>query len=775
MKRPEQCHGSPGSFWSRLAALIGLTLYCVWFYSLTLPNARLSDGTPITRPDIWINLPEILLQNLVASDTPEEAASGWAFLPQRADLVGIALFIIVAAAAAGQMLLRLLGLRSTLEHPERAVLSCGLGLSALSLLTLALGSAGLLKKWLFVLLLTALILSEAVCRWRGRRPVVGAVTDDAVAVPEAGPALPRWVPALCLLVVSPFLMSMLLGAMLPSIDFDVKEYHLQGPKEYWQNGRVTFLSHNVYTSFPFLTEMLSLLAMVLRGDWFRGALAGKAVLMMFAPLTALGLFAVGRRWFSPAVGWLAAVIYLTTPWVYRISIIAYTEGGLAFYLLCTLLAVLWAFDGSPTRQAFGRRLLVSGFLAGSAVACKYPGLLSVTIPLGLVVVVGAVGRRSAGISEGWLAAVRTGLLFASGVLLAFGPWLLKNGAETGNPVYPLLYSVFGGSDWDESLNEKWRAAHSPPLFLLHDPSLVGQDLRERFLDVIARSDWQSPLLFAPALLSLFAAKRRRLVWGLWLYVAWLFLSWWGVTHRIDRFWVPMIPVVALLASIGLAWLLGDLATWRERREVFVRVAVLLLLATVTLFNLGFITTRLCGYNAYLVDLEAARSQVTTESIGLLQDLSLSADARMLFVGEAQVFDARFAHRYNTVFDHSLFEQYCSAGLPGVASADQPLRDASKIRQALRDQGITHVLVNWQEVLRYRTTYGYTDFVTPERFEKLVEAQVLRPVPVDAHRALRTLDSLSPSEQQEVREWGPQLLVDVDGVGGLVKYWVFAVR
>ena len=44
---------------------------------------------------------------------------------------------------------------------------------------------------------------------------------------------------------------MALGAMLPTIDFDAIEYHLQGPKEYFQAGRIAFLPHNVYTSMPF--------------------------------------------------------------------------------------------------------------------------------------------------------------------------------------------------------------------------------------------------------------------------------------------------------------------------------------------------------------------------------------------------------------------------------------------------------------------------------------------------------------------------------------------
>src|SRR6185295_4697275 len=59
--------------------------------------------------------------------------------------------------------------------------------------------------------------------------------------------------------------------------------------------------------------------------------------------------------------------------------------------------------------------------------------------------------------------------------------------------------------------------------------------------------------FAFAPLALLAgAARRRAAW-LWVYVGWLTLSCWLFTHRIDRFWVPLIPVVALLAGAGGVW------------------------------------------------------------------------------------------------------------------------------------------------------------------------------------------------------------------------------
>ena len=81
-------------------------------------------------------------------------------------------------------------------------------------------------------------------------------------------------------VFGPFVVAMILAAMLPSIDFDVLEYHLEGPKEYFQSGRISYLPHNVYTNMPFNVEMLHLLAMEVMGDWWWGAFragSGRAV------------------------------------------------------------------------------------------------------------------------------------------------------------------------------------------------------------------------------------------------------------------------------------------------------------------------------------------------------------------------------------------------------------------------------------------------------------------------------------------------------------------
>src|SRR5262249_58774940 len=128
------------------------------------------------------------------------------------------------------------------------------------------------------------------------------------------------------LIAGPFLLVMMLGAMLPTVDYDAIEYHLQGPKEYYQAGRIAFLPHNVYTSMPFGVEMLHLLGMEVLDDWWWGALVGQLLVAAFAPAASVLIASTAVRIGSPRAAWLAAVGYLSTPWIYRLARIAYLEG-----------------------------------------------------------------------------------------------------------------------------------------------------------------------------------------------------------------------------------------------------------------------------------------------------------------------------------------------------------------------------------------------------------------------------------------------------------------
>lgn len=733
------------------------------FFSLELPNNR-----PAVRWQIWLAVPQLLD---FVDPLPRDVNSGhagWRYLSQRFDLVGIALVILVGAWGSGHLVLRVIRPSLPARCVERTVFAFGTGLATLSLMTLAAGLAGALSQSLFLGAIAFAVVLEIGLQFQIFNFQFSIFNSGSQPPAETAPLPPLTKGerttirnALWLVPFMPFVLAMLLGSLLPSTDFDVNEYHFEGPKEYFQAGRISFLEHNVYTSFPFGTEMLTLLAMVLRNDWYRGALAGKCVLMCFGPLTGLAVFAAGRRCFGTAAGLCAAFLYLATPWTYRISTIAYAEGGVSFYLFATLLAVMIVVDQSRAageQKSPVRPLILTGLLAGSAMSCKYPALVSVVVPLGLSVCALAWTQRGQ-LRRSWTLP----LAFACGVLLTIGPWLLKNAAETGNPVYPLAYDVFGGRDWDTALNARWTRAHQADSF---SPS----SLFDMAVDVAVRNDWVNPLLFSLAPLALFAAASRGRVAWIWLYIGWLFLSCWLFTHRIDRFWVPMLPVVALLAGGGAAW-------WWSSTAAPARALGAGVLVAVSLFNLASVTrTGLGGNNDYLRDLDEAAAfaaRLTAPELAYLHD-RLPSGSKVLSVGDAAVFEARFPIVYNTVFDQSILEKW-TAARPGEAAGEDGLRDAASIRETFRVQGITHIYVSWREILRYRSpgNYGYSDFVTPERFVDLQRLGILGPAwPIP--EAVTDVDDLDPGRRAALETWGQALITRRSGRATYVTFQVFPV-
>jgi hypothetical protein len=723
-------------FWLSLAWFVGFSLF---YYSFTLPNNHYG------RFEILLLLPNLF---------PSEVFGSLSNLGQRADLVGVAIIIWAGAWGLGQLIMRVIGppldyvgwdqRASASAGPpkmwlERTFLAMALGLSAVPLLTLGLGLAGLLNRWIFIAAFVVAIALEITLRLQKspRSEVQSAKSEGKQEIP----GLRAWTFATFGVVV-PFLIVMWLGSMTPEADFDVGTYHFEGPKEYFQNGRITFLPHNFYTNFPFVTEMFALLGMVLRGDWYWGAIAGKSALFACAPLTALGLFAAGRRWFSVPAGLLAVVVYLTTPWIDRVTIIALAEGGMTYFLFATLFATMMAAERVHAGAPAGRWIFVTGLFAGSGMGCKYTGLMQVVIPaaIGIGVAAWIYGkrRRPGSEIEGYKSElaepvapttgpgtsnlalwIKTLAIFAAGVAITVGPWMLKNLYFTGNPVYPLAYNIFGGRDWNPELNANFTRAHSPKD---HHPL----DLGTKFIDVMADNDWSSPLAFALAPLALLVPRGRRISVSLWVLVIYLIVTYWAFTHRIDRFWMPMVPVLSLLAGVGAA---------RTRNRSWVVVCGGLM-GLAVLYNFALVAgefpdgARICGYNAMLTDLTAARrtAQGAGDPYVAYLNRALPPGSKVLSVGDSQVFDLEFPVVYNTVFNPSIFESwFAEPAKPGSKPRDWPLKSSREILEKLHSAGITHIYVDWDWIRRYRApgNYGFTDFVHPALFDRLMADGVLR--------------------------------------------------
>jgi len=678
-----------GALWAVFAFLAA---YLAIFFATPLPS--LSDN------ERWVRLRNVAV-------FPVECVLYWfgqangPFLLDRLPLVVVACGILVGAWAAGDVLLGLTRLDRGMSRLERFVFSCGVGLNVTSLYVLAAGLAGYLHdRRAFLVPAGVFALLAAWRRWRYLLPSDPELHGQT-AQREAG----DWLDSRWLWLMAPFLLAIFLGGMLPSVEFDVREYHLEAPKEFYLAGRIDFLPHNAYGNMAMGSEMFSLLGMVLMGDWWFGALAGKTVIAAFAPLTVLALLAAGRRFLTPTIGRFAALIYISTPWIAHVSTTGLVEGVSAFYLLLAVYAVmLWRQHAAPdqaiSQQPPGQQLpsssgaglvALAGFLAGAAVSSKYPAALFVALPL--TVWIGMRGGRGSWKAVG---------VFLLAVLAGCGLWFGKNWALAGNPVYPLLYEWLGGATRTAAKDAQWARAHYPHGFGL---ARLGDDLAAVFW----RSEWLSPLLMPLAALSLLVPKYRRMALTLWAYFAYVLAAWWLLTHRIDRFWIPALPVVALLAGIGATWA-ASLA-WRR--------AVLGLLACGTTLNLLFVVTPHPGFDtayfASLAQLREAPYRVGDPWRLYLND-HVPQGWKVLAIGDAEVFDYEPRVIYNTVFDDSEFEALCQD------------RTHEELKSELLERRVSCIYVQWGEIRRYRQpgNYGFPESIDHARFERLVQAGVLEP-------------------------------------------------
>jgi len=647
-----------------------------WFLLEPLPNASTPRGA-ITRGILLLDsvpgiVPGVTFQDSLLGRGLGEM-SQVQNLPQRLPIVAAAALIALAAMGVGDLIVRRLKFAEAGGIGLRLALDYGLGTVVLGLATLLLGRLGLLHPWVFrVGLAAAAILGVIGSRfWTWERPRIDAPTTVAA------------------LVVAPFVVMMLLGSMLPAIDFDVLEYHLQGPKEYFQNGRISFLPHNVYTNMPFNVEMLHLIGMEVMDDWWWGALVGQFLVALYAVFAAILIAGAAARLGTRWAGCLAAIVYLTTPWIYRLGVIAYVEGPLCYFMAALIWVLVRGWNDEELSR--GRFWGLLGLLAGGATACKYTAILPATIPWGVLSVVEAWRRRSS----------RPVLAYVLGWTVVMAPWMVKNVIDAGNPVYPLACEVFGGRDWTDAREAQWANAHGPR-------PITAAYLKHSVLEVIGRSDWQSPLYLAFAPLAFLNRRTRRAALWLGVFLLYGFATWWLLTHRLDRFWLPLLPAAAVMAGLGAAW--SDSLAWRIVRGGVLAVAI----AT----NLAYSSTALAGLNEWTGDLTFLRRDVPRRLNAPLTavDEALPPDAKILLVGQAAVFHVEHPILYNTVFNPEIIETLASG------------RSPSEFQRVLHERGVTHIYVDWKEIRRHRDPagYGFTDFVTPARFDAWVAAGVLAP-------------------------------------------------
>lgn len=676
-----------------------------------------------------------------SSDVSGQAAPAWwppALLFTSIVLLGLAglarwgtilitLELLTAAAVVGPCIL----LGSTLvplfrlgriPFPLHLLFSSALGVGFVALLVLGAGAVGWLSRPVFVTVLgIGAVLGGVHLRhvWREResKQQVARATSPALES-----KLIRW----AWVMPCPFLVLALCAAgTAPGLiweeegfGYDVLEYHLQVPKEYLDAGRIDYLPHNIYASFPSNAEMLYLLSMLLLQETQEAAVTANFIHLLLGALSVYAGWAVARSW-GRLAGLVTAALLGTSGWLVYLSGLAYVEHGLLFFGLAATGAALRNFavrtstarggeeplSGAETGNRAGVHAanwtLLAGVLAGLACGCKYTAVPFVAAPLGLMVLLApaqGMTRRGANV-----------LIFFVGVGMSFSPWLIKNAIHTGNPLFPLANGIWHAwpSGWDAEAQALWDVGHG-----VVEEMSVGERLSALWRHIPADKYGRFP--WVAILLGILALWQRRIasadvalgVFLLLQVVVWLF-----GTHLFARFAVPMLIPLVLLSG---RFVRGT----RPMRAQRVRIGALAIGAIFHLTAMGRLFY--AEWPGVVPPSVLVRGDVPGRQCMAQANREPAGGGRLALLGEARAFYFTETVDYWTTFNHNpiyarLLRSNSQTGVGDANTAD----DNAAFVQWLASRGYSHIYIDWSEVRRLARTYGSNPPMSDQELHRLI--------------------------------------------------------
>jgi len=615
----------------------------------------------------------------------------------RAAILSVAAAILGVCYFIGRVFLIWLKLDQKFSHLESTLFSLLVGLTLVSFWTCVGGQLGLLHQPILFSIPIILFLIVGARSWKRQ-----LFTDqNAQEQPIDESSLPDHETKWWLLGSAPLILFVVGVSMMPPYEYDVLEYHLQVPKEWYQSGQITTLRHNVYSGLPMAAEVWALVPMIylpLDESWFFGSLVGKLLMGLSTLAIAAILYAAGLRIGNVWTARAAAITALSTPWLVYESATGLVDGVWALFSLaaCYPLVVFWKTTDEAEQDSIAFPVL-SGLFAGMAFSVKYPALLMCVVPLSVLWIV--VGRRR----------LKSVTVFLLVVGIVSAPWLVKNTIRTGNPVYPLAGNVFSSDVRTSEQIAQWSQAHQVPKNAQGHRYSLSQ-LFNGLLTILGKSPWIG-LAMVPLAIFSFRFADNKLVGATFALILTGAFIWWGFTHRLERFIIPLLPLGCLWAGMGATGLCQFAAGRFLTRG-------LLIGGLLTTFFLANLPLSIKIDPRILVATDSLRAEYQPPVIRFLNS-NTDAGNTILATGDATPFYWNRTAFYHTCFDDSSI-------LPLIEM------DKSERRDWLHAHRVQWIYVNWREIERFRSrgNYGFPSYVEPKFFEELEQQGLIRRVTSD---------------------------------------------
>ncbi|KIL97799.1 hypothetical protein CCC_00860 [Paramagnetospirillum magnetotacticum MS-1] len=332
-----------------------------------------------------------------------------------------------------------------------------------------------------------------------------------------------------------------LEGLSPPADADSLAYHFANPKLFLENGGMVFIPRASDGAAPLLPQMTYMLAL---------GLGGERALTLWCMLTGwllpIAVFGVARRYLDRDWSLAAGALTLSLPTIIYSAGTGQVEVRTAAFVLVA---------ASAAADSLGKRSLraagLAGIAAGLFLGSKYTALMFIAA-MGLVLLAG----------RGWFLRCA---VFGLATLAAGGQWYLWNYWNTGDPVYPMLFSLLpyrDGVPWSAAQAAYMREAFFGSEILL--PQTLWWWLAYPFRVLVdGHPGFEAgrtglgpfPLLALPFAIAGAWRQRRSLAASpltpmlaiaALFYAAWFFF---GTSQRI-RHYVPIVPIVLIVLMVA---------------------------------------------------------------------------------------------------------------------------------------------------------------------------------------------------------------------------------
>ncbi len=478
----------------------------------------------------------------------------------------------------------------------------------------------------------------------------------------------------------------LLLVSTPPVMYDVLHYHLAFPEQWLMAGGFVEFARESFSYYFSAHGILFTFALSTVGPWGANAMS-----WWMAGVAIIAAATLGNRLGGPGAAPWAAACYALTPATLEIIGYANADHAVAAWAGAALVALTDQIDRMPT----ARLMVLVGLLGGTAAASKYLALATVLIPLAAaaVLTLGAFesGRR-----------IRAAVLLmalVAGFAVPLAPWIGRNVAWTGNPVYPYLTSLFGGPPSDMNVDMEIKRnidlpASTAGRTVASAGALVLRTFNPRGEGGLLGPHW----LFLLPVAAMVTGLRSGLRTPLWTATLVGFLCW-GFLVQYARFLLPvLVPAAALAGTVPPA--LG------RKVSALTRGAFTALLLAVFAWNASTLLSNLnidrLATVAGILDEKNYRLRWigAAPATDFISD-NLPSDARVLMVGEARSFGLK---RQVIVED-----PYRVPLLIELAEAANSVEDLSR---NLHHLGVTHILVNEPEMKRFAGIRQVDDYWAP---------------------------------------------------------------